>query len=175
MIIFVYFALSTQGDSEKTSTTDPGALSIANSLLYQSYFVCLYEKDVSVLIEYGKVLATADSSQVFLIYTDKEDVLNPRFYAFGNMNEEVQIWDAHIVRRDFIDAECKGDTYKDLKENLCVQKCHEYCDPFAGYKCKLGFYYYIKILVFYISQQPGAHHMQNQNGNGQFTFRFSCN
>lgn len=45
------FALSTQGDSEVTSTIDPGALSIKNSLLYLSYFVCLYEKDVSVLIE----------------------------------------------------------------------------------------------------------------------------
>ena len=115
-----------------TSTIDPGALSIKNSLLYLSYFVCLYEKDVSVLIEYGKVLATADSSQVFLIYTDKKEPLNPRFYAFGNTNEEVNIWDAHIVPRERIDAECKGDTYKDPKENVCVQKCHEYCDPFAG-------------------------------------------
>ena len=116
-----------------TSTSDIGALSIADALLYQSYFVCLYERPESTLIEYGKILSTSDSAHVYLMHLDREDPLNVQFYAFGNLREVVKIWDAHIIQRDRMDAECKGATYKDLRTNLCAQKCHQYCDPFAGF------------------------------------------
>lgn len=114
------------------STSDIGALSIADGLLYQSYFVCLYEKPDSTLIEYGKTLGTSEGAYVYLMHLDKANPLNVRFYAFANLKEVVKIWDAHIIKRDQMDAECKGATYKDLQTNLCVQKCHEYCDPFEG-------------------------------------------
>lgn len=108
-------------------------MSIGDALLYQSYFVCLSEKPASTLIEFGKTLGTSGVAHVYLMHLDKEDPLNVRFYAFGNQKEVVKIWDAHIIERERIDAECKGDTYKDLNEGVCAQKCHPYCDPFAGY------------------------------------------
>jgi len=121
-----------KGETEVTTTSDTGALAIGDTLLYQSYFVCLYEKPDSTLIEYGKTLGTSDGGDIYLMHLDTDNPLNVRFYAFGNLNEAVKIWDAHIVPRDTTDADCKGDTYKDLPTNLCVQKCHQYCDPFAG-------------------------------------------
>lgn len=129
----MYFLLSLpQGGRNVTETSDSGAVSIGDTLLYQSYFVCLYEKPNSTLIEYGKTLGTSDSGDVYLTHLDTDQPLNVRFYAFGNTNSSVKIWDAHIIPRDLTDAECKGATYKDLPTNLCVQKCHSFCDPFAG-------------------------------------------
>lgn len=116
-----------------TTTSDTGAVAIGDTLLYQSYFVCLYEKPDSTLIEYGKTLGTSDGGDIYLMHLDTDNPLNVRFYAFGNANKGVKIWDAHILPRDTTDADCKGDTYKDLPTNLCVQKCHQYCDPFAGW------------------------------------------
>lgn len=107
-------------------------MSIGDALLYQSYFVCLYEKPNSTLIEYGKSLGISDDGDIYLTHLDANDPLQVRFYAFGNMDKVVKIWDAHITPRDLTDADCKGSTYKDLPTNLCFLKCHEYCDPFAG-------------------------------------------
>ena len=64
---------------------------------------------------------------------DANDPLPFRFYAFGNMDKVVKIWDAHIIPRDLTDADCKGSTYKDPPTNLCFLKYHEYYDPFAGW------------------------------------------
>ncbi|XP_078348817.1 uncharacterized protein LOC144633816 isoform X1 [Oculina patagonica] len=121
-----------KGGNSVTNTSDSGAISIGDTLLYQSYFVCLYEKPNSTLIEYGKSLGTSESGDVYLTYLDTDHPLNVRFYAFGNMDASVKIWDAHILSRDLTNADCKGDTCKDLPTNLCVQKCHSLCDPFAG-------------------------------------------
>nr|XP_058962420.1 uncharacterized protein LOC131789342 [Pocillopora verrucosa] len=123
-----------KGEREVTSTSDTGSVSIGDALLYQSYFVCLYEKPNSTLIEYGKSLGISDGGDIYLTHLDANDPLQVRFYAFGNMDKVVKIWDAHITPRDLTDADCKGSTYKDLPTNLCFLKCHEYCDPFAGCK-----------------------------------------
>ncbi|RMX57793.1 hypothetical protein pdam_00006741 [Pocillopora damicornis] len=88
----------------------------------------------STLIEYGKSLGTSDGGDIYLTHLDANDPLPVRFYAFGNMDKVVKIWDAHIIPRDLTDADCKGSTYKDPPTNLCFLKCHEYCDPFAGCK-----------------------------------------
>ena len=102
-------------------------------MLYQSYFVCLFEKQEGTLIEYGKTIDTKKSGDVYLVHLDTTDPLKVRFYAFGNTDASVKIWDAHVTPRDRTDAECKGATYKlDLDTNLCVPKCHEYCDPLGG-------------------------------------------
>ncbi|XP_078358108.1 uncharacterized protein LOC144642883 isoform X1 [Oculina patagonica] len=121
-----------KGGNNVTNTSDSGAISIGDTLLYQSYFVCLYEKPNSTLIEYGKSLGTSESGDVYLTYLDTDHPLNVRFYAFGNMDASVKIWDAHILSRDLTNVDCKGITHKDLPTNLCVQKCHSLCDPFAG-------------------------------------------
>ncbi|XP_066029703.1 uncharacterized protein [Pocillopora verrucosa] len=123
-----------KGEREVTSTSDTGSVSIGDALLYQSYFVCLYEKPNSTLIEYGKSLGTSDGGDIYLTHLDANDPLPVRFYAFGNMDKVVKIWDAHIIPRDLTDADCKESTYKDPPTNLCFLKCHEYCDPFVGCK-----------------------------------------
>ena len=65
-------------------------MSIGDALLYQSYFVCLYEKPNSTLIEYGKSLGTSDGGDIYLTHLDANDPLPVRFYAFGNMDKVVK-------------------------------------------------------------------------------------
>ena len=131
MYIFLLL-FSLKGGENVTQTTTSEALSIGDTLLYQSYFVCLYENPEGTLIEYGKTIDTAKSGDVYLVHHDRTEPLKVRFYAFGNTDASVEIWDARIISRDQMDAECRGDTYKDLATNLCVLRCHEYCDPLAG-------------------------------------------
>lgn len=121
-----------QGTSLKTSTTNSNARALGDASLYQSYFVCITESEKSTLIEYGKSLGTSDSGDIYLNLIDSNGHLNVRFYAFGNDENPAKVMDSHIVSRPLTKAECKGDTVKDLETNLCVQKCHKYCDPLAG-------------------------------------------
>ena len=44
----------------------------------------------------------------------------------------MQVVDAHIVSRRLTQAKCRGDTMRDNQTNICVQHCHELCDPFQG-------------------------------------------
>lgn len=121
-IFVVVFLL--QGEIEVIIILDMGVLVIGDILLYQLYFVCLYEKFDSILIEYGKILGILDGGDIYFIYFDIDNFLNVCFYVFGNMNKVVKIWDVYIVLCDIMDVDCKGDIYKDFLINLCVQKCY---------------------------------------------------
>ena len=115
-----------------TSTVNAGALAIGDTLLHQSYFVCITETGVSTFIEYGKSLGTSENGEVFLNYIDTGNALNVRFYAFGNDENELQVMDAHIVSRRLTETACRDETYKDEATGLCVQMCHPLCEPLAG-------------------------------------------
>jgi hypothetical protein len=73
-----------------------------------------------------------DSGDVYLTMIDHNQPLHVRFYSFGNGEEPMQVVDSHVVSRSLTTTECKGDTHKDKQESICVQKCHEACDPMAG-------------------------------------------
>ena len=90
------------------------------------------ETSNSTIIEYGKSLATRDSGDVYLTMIDNSDSLQVRFYAFGNGEHPLEIADANIVPRKLIQAECRGDSSLNEKENMCIQKCNELCDPIKG-------------------------------------------
>ena len=84
------------------------------------------------MIEYGKSIGTSDSGDVYLNFIDSTNHLNVRFYAFGNDEKPAKVMDAHIVSRSLTQVDCKGDTTRDRELDMCVQKCHPYCDPLAG-------------------------------------------
>ncbi|KAL9984080.1 hypothetical protein ACROYT_G006336 [Oculina patagonica] len=123
-----------KGTTLKTSTTNSNARALGDASLYQSYFVCITESEISTLIEYGKSLGTSDSGDIYLNMIDSQDHINARFYAFGNDANPAKVMDAHLVSRHLTKAECKGDTVRDKETNLCVQECHKDCDPLAGCK-----------------------------------------
>ena len=123
---------SLKGTHLKTSTTDPNAVALGDPNLMQSFFVCITETESTSLIEYGKTLGTTESGEIYLNMLDTSDRLKTRFYAFGNGDKQVDVIDAQIVSRDMTLADCKGDTFMDLETKLCVQKCHEDCDPLYG-------------------------------------------
>ena len=108
------------------------ARALGDATLYQSYFVCVTEAENSTVIEYGKSLGTSDSGDVYLNLIDSVNHLNVRFYAFGNDEKPAKIMDAHIVPRSLTEADCKGDTVRERGLDMCVQKCHMFCDPLAG-------------------------------------------
>ena len=114
------------------STVDVNAVGLGTAILYQSYFVCLKETSKSTVIEYGKSLSTTESGDVYLTMLDRDDPLFVRFYSFGNGEKPLQVVDAHIVSRRLTQAKCRGDTMRDNQTNICVQHCHELCDPFQG-------------------------------------------
>lgn len=116
----------------KTSTTDPNARGLGDPSILQAYFVCVTESESTTLIEYGKTMGTTESGDVYLNLLDTTERLNVRLYAFANSRERAYVIDAHIVPRGMTEAECKGDTHKDLDSGLCTQKCHEDCDPLFG-------------------------------------------
>lgn len=116
----------------KTSTADPNARGLGDPSLLQAYFVCVTESTSTTLIEYGKTMGTTESGDVYLNMLDTTHRLNVRLYAFANSRERAYIIDAHIVSRSMTEAECKGDTHKDLESRLCTQNCHEDCDPLFG-------------------------------------------
>ena len=116
------------------STVDVTAVGLGNAVLYQSYFVCLKETSKSTVIEYGKSRGSTEFGDVYLTMIDSNDPLYVRFYSFGNGEKPLEIIDAHIISRRLTKAECKGDTVLDKLTNMCVQNCHELCDPTLGKK-----------------------------------------
>ena len=114
------------------STTDVSAVGLGADVLYQHYFVCVKETSESTVIEYGKSLGTSERGDVFLTMIDRADPLQVRFWSFGNGDEPLEIIDAHIVSRHLTEANCRGDTSLDVESNMCVQNCHELCDPAQG-------------------------------------------
>lgn len=114
------------------STVDVSAVGLGADILYQSYFVCLKETSASTVIEYGKSQGTTEFGDVYLTMIDSKNPLFVRFYSFGNGEEPLEIVDAHIVSRHLTKANCRGDTVLDKESNMCVQNCHEMCDPSQG-------------------------------------------
>ena len=86
------------------------------------------------MIEYGKSRGSTEFGDVYLTMIDSNDPLYVRFYSFGNGEKPLEIIDAHIISRRLTKAECKGDTVLDKLTNMCVQNCHELCDPTLGKK-----------------------------------------
>lgn len=115
------------------SSVDVDAVGLGDEILYQPYFVCVKQEPDATVIEYGKSQGTTEKGEIYLSMIDKEKPnLHIRFYAFGNGEDALEITDAHVLKRSFTKAECKGDTLKDQGTNTCVQKCHEMCDPLKG-------------------------------------------
>ncbi|KAL9951279.1 hypothetical protein ACROYT_G043917 [Oculina patagonica] len=114
------------------STVDPGAVGLGSDILYQTYFVCVKETSYRTVIEYGKSRGSAEDGDVYLTMIDEENPHLVRFYSFGNGEDPLEIVDAHIVPRSLMKANCKGDTSLDVVSNMCLQSCHELCDPDRG-------------------------------------------
>ena len=139
--------LSKHFQSQKlmVSTVDVNAVGLGAAILYQSYFVCLKETPKSTVIEYGKSFSTTESGYVYLTMIDRDDPLFVRFYSFGNGEKTLEVVDAHIVSRRLTKADCRGDTVLDKKTNMCVQHCHELCDPTQG----IPFLFHCYFLFFF--------------------------
>ena len=116
------------------SSVDVNAVGLGADILYQSYFVCLKEASRSTVIEYGKSQGTTEFGNVYLTMIDRNNTLDVQFYSFGNGEEPLEVVDAHILSRNLTTADCKGDTKLDDKTNMCVQDCHDQCDPLQGKK-----------------------------------------
>ncbi len=114
------------------STVDINAVGLGSDILYQSYFVCVKETSASTVIEYGKSQGTTEFGDVYLTMIDRDNPLNVRFYSFGNGEKPLEVIDAHIISRHLTKANCRGDTVLDKETNMCVQNCHELCDPNQG-------------------------------------------
>ena len=121
-----------QSQKQVVSTTDVNAVGLGADVLYQPYFVCVKETPESTVLEYGKSLGTSEKGDVYLSMIDRNDPLYVRFWSFGNADEPLEIVDAHVVSRRLTEANCKGDTVLDKESNMCVQICHELCDPTQG-------------------------------------------
>ena len=114
------------------STVDANAVGLGADNLYQSYFVCLKETSQSTVIEYGKSQGSTEKGDVYLTMIDVDHPLFVRFYTFGNGDYTLDVVDAHIISRHLTKANCRGDTVLDKQTNMCVQHCHEFCDPTQG-------------------------------------------
>ena len=114
------------------STVDVGAVGLGSNILYQTYVVCLKETSYRTVIEYGKSRGLAEDGEIFLTMIDEEHPLFVRFYSFGNGEDPLDIVDAHIVLRSLMKATCEGDTSLDVLSNMCLQRCHELCNPDRG-------------------------------------------
>lgn len=114
------------------STVDVNAVGLGADVLYQPYFVCVKETSESTVLEYGKSLGTSERGDVYLTMIDTENPLYVQFWSFGNGDEPLEIVDAHVVSRHLTEANCKGDTRLDVESNMCVQNCHELCEPTQG-------------------------------------------
>ena len=133
--IYCFQGAAAAGDSPSTTTVD--AVALGESVLYESYFVCITISGKATLIEYGKSLGTRDGGIVYLNMIDRSRTFDIRFYAFGNKDEPVNIMDAHIVSHKRTEVTCKGNTKKDTIENLCARDCHKHCNPVAGQCCSI--------------------------------------
>ncbi|KAL9985287.1 hypothetical protein ACROYT_G007668 [Oculina patagonica] len=114
------------------STVDVNAVGLGSDILYQSYFVCVKETRASTVIEYGKSQGTTEFGDVYLAMIDRDNPSSVRFYSFGNGEKPLEVIDAHIISRHLTKANCRGDTVLDKEMNMCVQNCHELCDPNQG-------------------------------------------
>ena len=114
------------------STLNINAVGLGNGILYQSYFVCVKESSEGTLIEYGKSQGFTENRDVFLTMHDSRNPFYSRFYSFGNGEDPVQVVDVHVLSRRLSNVNCRGDTKLDEGKNLCVQDCHELCDPAQG-------------------------------------------
>ena len=127
-----------QSQKLKVSSLDVDAIGLGDEILYQPYFVCVKQTPDATIIEYGKSQGTTEKGEIYLSMIDKEKpVLHVRFYAFGNGEDSLEVTDAHVLKRSLTKAECKGDTNKDADTNVCIQKCHEMCDPVKGMNVKI--------------------------------------
>ena len=128
-----------QSQKLKVSSVDVDAVGLGDEILYQPYFVCVKQEPDATVIEYGKSQGTTEQGEIYLSMIDKENPrLYVRFYAFGNGEDALEITDAHVLKRSLTKAECKGDTTKDVGTNICIQKCHEMCDPMKGINLNLN-------------------------------------
>lgn len=101
--------------------------------MLESYFVCLYKTAGSTLIEYGKTVGTSnENGDVYLMFHDSDDHMKVRFYGFSNRNEPVDIFHISMKPRNQMNLECSGGTHKDFETQLCVPRCHTFCDPLEG-------------------------------------------
>ena len=116
------------------STVDIDAVGLGADILYQSYFVCLNETSKSTVIEYGKSKETTEFGDVYLTMIDIDKPLHVRFYSFGNGEQPLEVVDSHIISRHLTKTNCSGGTVHDNQTNMCVQHCHELCDPSQGKK-----------------------------------------
>ena len=107
-------------------------MALGESVLYESYFVCITISGQATLIEYGKSIGTKDAGNVHLNLIDRSRDFDIRFYAFGNQDEPANIMDAHVISHKRTGVTCKGNTVKDNIENLCANNCHNHCDLVAG-------------------------------------------
>ena len=114
------------------SSVDVDAVGLGDDILYQPYFVCVRQSNKATIIEYGKSQGTTEKGEIYLSMIDKERPLHVRFYAFGNGEDQLEVTDAQILKLSLTKADCRGDTKKDEETNMCVQKCHEMCDPLKG-------------------------------------------
>lgn len=127
-----------QSQELKVSSVDVDAVGLGDEILYQPYFVCVKQEPDATVIEYGKSQGTTEQGEIYLSMIDKETPrLHVRFYAFGNGEDGLEITDAHVLKRSLTKAECKGDTTKQVGTNMCLQKCHEMCDPLKGITVKI--------------------------------------
>lgn len=135
-LYFYLFMFNLLKGNTATSTSpkiqDVDAVALGESVLYESYFVCITISGQNTLIEYGKNQGTKDAGNVYLNMIDNSRNFDIRFYAFGNKDEPVNIMDAHMVSHNRTEVKCKGDTTKDAIENMCAKKCHKFCNPVAG-------------------------------------------
>jgi len=131
-----------QSQTLKVSSVDVDAVGLGDQILYQPYFVCVKQEPDATIIEYGKSQGTTEKGEIYLSMIDKEKTrLHVRFYAFGNGEDALEITDAHVLKRSLIKAECKGDTTKDVGTYMCIQKCHEMCDPLKGMTVNISVFF----------------------------------
>ena len=120
-------------------------MALGESVLYESYFVCITISDQNTLVEYGKNRGTEDAGNVYLNMIDNSRNFDIRFYAFGKKDKPANIMDAHIVSHNRTDVKCKEDTVKDAIENVCAKNCHKHCNPIAGLYARLYFHNFVLI------------------------------
>ena len=121
-----------QSQKLMVSTVHINAVGLGADILYQTYFVCLEETSHSTVIEYGKSQGTTENGDVYLTMIDGDDHLFVRFYSFGNGEQPLDVVDAHVISRHLTKSSCRGDTVLDKQTKMCVQHCHELCDPTQG-------------------------------------------
>jgi len=122
-------------DLLEASTDANGAVGLGDENLFQSFIICseygLTKDDtgiesLSTKLTYGKIAAdetmnkNAKLQSYLIVEDDKNEPIEPSFYAFGSGEFEVQIVDIEVT--DVPHAECAGDTSK-LGSGGCQTTC----------------------------------------------------